>query len=206
MNSTTPSKSISLTLNRWHKVVERINASISENTALLKKRVEDTNFNVTTKASYSQALVTKYALEAAQAVTNITNLQADLVRIKDQVAAANLEHGITSKLTRIDAAQRTLAAYKLITGSTEGKMSYSTFEGLDVNVADASRASYALMSGRSAGYPIAILDESFIELVKKAEVDAKRTLVKLSDDISDLNRNKVCVALSATAIEIAALE
>jgi len=102
-----------LTLSRWHKVVERINAALKESEANVKSA-----FTATTISPWNRAgIEDKAAGIARRGAEELALFEAGaraVARIRAVLGRRNAELGISDKLAEVDAANRRASLYKAV--------------------------------------------------------------------------------------------
>jgi hypothetical protein len=198
-------QTVSYTLTRWHKVVERLNAAITEAVETANKRLTQTTFNVQTKHAYSQATADAARQEGLNALQLADTLLADVARIRAAVGEANVTHRITQKLSEMDVATRQMNLFKPFLNASEGKINYETFAAIEgTSVASNSRNSLYGGSDQNQ-FGIAVLNAADVVHIKGKVAHYKRLAARLSDEVADANRTKVGIELSQAALEAASL-
>jgi uncharacterized protein YdaT len=193
-------KSFSMT--RWHKVVERLQQSIAEATAVAQQHFNSTTFNAQTKQAYTALKVLKSRDEGLAAVNKASQLFEDIARIRIAVGTANVSRGITAKLSEIEIATRQSSLYKTFVLANDGKIDFSVFADVDV----VSGSGRDLFNATSNQHGICVATDDDISRFKAEMAKHKRQATRLSDEVAELNRAPLAIGLSTLAIEAAALE
>ena len=192
-----------LTLTRWHKVVERINAAIKEREARVVAAFTAATISPWNKEGVEQ----KAADMAARAKADLALIEegsAAVAAIRSALAQRNAEIGISARLAEVEAANRRIALYRAVLEKQdvdmvqpehmrhvpalavpEGELSWGRREPprITLQVADA-----ALLA----------------ELASKLAREQARSHALL-DDIADLNREKLELEVAPGLTEIAGL-
>lgn len=195
-------QTVSFTLTRWHKVVERLNASITEAVEVANKRLTQTSFNVLTKQAYTAQTVADLRQEGLNALRLADTLLADVARIRAAVGEANATHRITQKLSEMDVATRQMNLYKPFLNAREGKIDFDAFSAVEAQPASNGRSLYG--SDQNA-FGIAVVNVVDMEEIKAKVAAYKRLAARLSDEVADANRTKVGIELSKEALDAASL-
>jgi hypothetical protein len=193
-----------LTLSRWHKVAERINAALKERETEVKAA-----FTATTISPWNKEGVEEKAAEIARRAADALGLIEAGARAVAQIRAAlsirNAELGVSAKLSEAESANRAAALYKAI---IEGQK-------VDMVRPDSVRALPAVLAGEADTFgftrrtaAVVTLQIANAELIgslreKFAREQARAT--RLLDEIADLNREKLEIDLPQEVIGIAAL-
>jgi hypothetical protein len=193
-----------LTLSRWHKVAERINAALRERETEVKAA-----FTATTISPWNKEGVEEKAAEIARRAADALELIEAGARAVAQIRAAlsirNAELGVSAKLSQAESANRAAALYKAI---IEGQK-------VDMVRPDSVRALPAVVAGEADTFgftrrtaAVVTLQIANAELIgslreKFAREQARAT--RLLDEIADLNREKLEIDLPQEVIGIAVL-
>jgi hypothetical protein len=193
-----------LTLSRWHKVAERINAALKERETEVKAA-----FTATTISPWNKEGVEEKAAEIARRAADALELIEAGARAVAQIRAAlsirNAELGVSAKLSQAESANRAAALYKAI---IEGQK-------VDMVRPDSVRALPAVVAGEADTFgftrrtaAVVTLQIANAELIgslreKFAREQARAT--RLLDEIADLNREKLEIDLPQEVIGIAVL-
>lgn len=102
-----------LTLSRWHKVVERINAALKEREASVKKAFTATTVSPWNKEGIEEK-ATAIARRAAEDLALIEAGTRAVAQIRAALAIRNAELGIAARLAEAEAANRAAALYKSV--------------------------------------------------------------------------------------------
>src|SRR5437762_1802674 len=192
-----------LTLTRWHKIVERINAALKERDARVVAAFTAATISPWNKEGVEQ----KAADMAARAKADLALIEegtAAVAAIRSALAHRNAEIGIAARLAEVEAANRRIALYRAVLEKQsvdmvqpehlrhvpalvvpEGELSWGRREPprITLQVADA-----ALLA----------------ELTTKLAREQARSHALL-DEIADLNREKLELDLAPELHEIAGL-
>lgn len=189
-----------LTLNRWHKVVDRLNQAVTEATSIAQKKIMGTSFNVLTKQANRVEDVARLRQEGLDALHRAEMLLLDIAAIRSAIGAANVQHEITQKLAQVEISNRIFNLYKIFENANDGKIDFSVFW----TVQPVTEATGRLV-GNANSYNIKVLGDSDLEALKAKADYYKKNLSGISDEVADLNRMKLSVDISEAAVEAAAL-
>lgn len=190
-----------LTLNRWHKVVDRLNQAVTEATATAQKKLLCVNYNVMTKQAYSHEEVLAYRNDGLAALARAETLLLDIANIRVAVGVANVQHEISQKLAKADLFARIQNMLKAYDSANDGKIDFAVFE----TVSPVTDAGAGRLLSNVNSYGIKVLNDADVLSFKDKANAYKKQLTALSDEVSDLNRMKVSIELSEEAVQAAAL-
>ena len=192
-----------LTLSRWHKVAERLNAGSKE-----RETRALTALTATTVSPWNKEGVEAKAVEIAeQAKTDLAVIEAAtaaVARIRTALALRNVELGISERLAEADAANRRAKLYRELLDK-QGMDMVKPADMRHVPATVATEETYGF--GRRAGSAItlAIADQTLLdELRAKLAREQARAHVLL-DAVADANREKLELELERELSEIAGL-
>ena len=189
-----------LTLNRWHKVLDRLNQAVTEATSLAQKRIMGTNFNVLTKQAHKAEDVEQLRQESLESLKLAETLLLDIETIRSAIGVANVQHEITQKLTQVEISSRLFNLYKLFENVNDGKIDFAVFSGVQPVTENAGR-----MLNSANSYGIKVLSDKDVAHLKEKAASYKKRQSGFSDIVADLNRLKLSIEISKEAVEAAAL-
>lgn len=190
-----------LTLSRWHKVVERINAASKECEARVKAA-----FTNTTVSSWNKDGVEEKAADIARrAAQDLLQVEAGtraVEVIRATLAIRNAELGIAGKLALVEGANRRASLYKaVIEGQKADMVRAQSVRNLPEQVDQSdwlSRRSALLVTLQTA-------DRDLLDVLReKFALEQGRAVLAL-DEIADLNRERIEIEVPNEVIEIAKL-
>lgn len=190
-----------LTLSRWHKVVERINAASKECETRVKAA-----FTATTVSSWNKDGIEEKAADiarrAAQDLMLIESGTRAVENIRATLAIRNAELGIAGRLAEVEGANRRASVYKaVIEGQKADMVRAESVHNLPERIDQSdwlSRRSALVVTLQTA-------DRDLLkDLREKLAIEQARA-VRALDEIADLNREKVEIELPKEVIEIARL-
>ncbi len=203
MFETETAMTYTLTLSRWHKVAERLNAGSKERETRALAALTGTAVSPWNK----EGVEGKAAEVMEQAKTDLGVIEAAtaaVARIRSALALRNVELGISERLAEADAANRRARLYRELLDK----------QGVDmVKPADMRHVPATVIAdepysfGRRAGSTItlAIADKTLLdELRTKLARDQARAHALL-DEVADANREKLELELDMKLVEIAGL-
>lgn len=193
----------SLTLSRWHKVVERLNAALKEREARAVIAFTAAAISPWNKEGVEQ----KAAGIAARAKADLALVEqasAAVAAIRSALAARNAALGIAARLAEVEAANRRIALYRAVLEKQTVDMVQPEHvrHVPAVAVADTEPAWGRREPPRIT---LQVADAAYLaELAAKLAREQARTHALL-DEIADLNREKLELAVAPELIEIAGL-
>ena len=193
----------SLTLNRWHKVAERINAAVKEREASVKGA-----FTATTISSWNkQGVEEKAAAIVSRASDELAMVEVGtgaVAHIRARLAVRNAQLGISEKLAEAEAAKRRAALYRaVIEGQSADMIRPEAVRDLPDLAGDAGAFGY----GRriAAAVTLQTAGSSMIEELRSKHADEVGLATRLLDEIADLNRDKLEIDVPKEVLAIAGL-
>ncbi len=194
-----------LTLTRWHKVAERINAALKERDARVVAAFTAATISPWNKEGVEQ----KAAGIAGRGKADLALIEqgsAAVAAIRSALARRNAELGIAARLAEVEAANRRIALYRAVLD----KQSVDMVEPANVRHVPAGAGAVPdaeLSWGRREAPRITlqVADQALLgELAVKLAREQARTHALL-DEIADLNRDKLELDIASELVEIAGL-
>jgi hypothetical protein len=193
----------SLTLSRWHKVAERLNAGAKE-----RESRALTALTATTISPWNKEGVEAKAVEIAQQANAdlavIEAATAAVARIRSALAHRNVELGISGRLAEADAVNRRTRLYReLLDKQRVDMVNPADMRHVPATVAVDEPYSFGRRLGSAITLAIAgktLLDELRVKLAR----EQARAHVLL-DEVADANREKLELELDQELSEIAGL-
>ena len=190
-----------LTLSRWHKVVERINAASKECETRVKAA-----FTATTVSSWNKDGIEEKAADIARRATQDLMLIESGTRavenIRAKLAIRNAELGIAGRLAEVEGANRRASVYKaVIEGQKADMVRAESVHNLPERIDQSdwlSRRSALVVTLQTA-------DRDLLKDLREKFALEQTRAVRALDEIADLNREKVEIELPQEVIEIARL-
>ncbi len=193
-----------LTLSRWHKVVERINAALKERESNVKKA-----FTATTVSPWNrEGIEEKAAAIAGRAAGDLALIEAGVravAQIRSALAIRNAELGVAARLAEAEAANRAAALYKsVIEGQDTDMVRPESVRGLPAALVGESDP---MGFGRRAAPMVTLqtADGALVESLRDKLVREQTRATRLLDEVADLNREKLEIDVSQEVLEIAGL-
>ena len=193
-----------LTLSRWHKVAERMNAA-------LKARETDVKaaFIATTISPWNkEGVEEKAAGIARRAAEDLALIEAGtraVARIRATLAKRNAELGVSAKLAEAESANRATALYKaIIDGQKVDMVRPESVKALPAALAgEADTFGFSRRTG--AVVTLQIADSALIVSLREKHAREQARATRLLDEIADLNREKLEIDVPKEVIGIAGL-
>jgi hypothetical protein len=190
-----------LTLARWHKVAERLSREFTDSVGSSRTCLSQTVVSAYLGDEQEQFLQ-QQTLNALENLQRAFRIQDTLAKIRQTVGDANVHEGISLKLAEFDKLNRRIKVLsELIESQSAEMVTPAQLRNLPRDyVADG--ASY---DSRRPKIRVRMLDLPALDSLQ-AQLDASRVRAyALADEIADLNRAKVSVALEAEMASIAGL-
>ena len=193
-----------LTLSRWHKVAERINAALKERETHVK-----TAFTATAISPWNKHGVEEKAAGIAQrAADDLALVEAGaqaIATIRAALAVRNAELGVSARLAEAEAANRRAQLYKAVIEGQKADMVRP--EDVRALPAELVGEPDALGFGRRTAVTITVqtADEALIESLRGKLAREVARATRLLDEVADLNREKVEIDVPAEVVGIAGL-
>lgn len=192
----------SLTLTRWHKVAERINAALKEREARALAALTATAISPWNK----EGVESKAAEIAERAISDIALVEAGtaaVARIRAALGQRNAELGISERLAEADAANRRAKLYRDLLEKQDADM----VRPADVRHVPAAVAGEEPIWPRRAAPAItlAIADKALLDALRAKLAREQARSHALLDAIADANREKLELELVDELVEIAGL-
>ena len=191
----------SLTLSRWHKIVERMNAALKEREARIKTAFIDTTISSWNK----EGIEDKAAEIARRAAGDLLLAEAGsqvIASIRATLALRNAELGIAGRLAQVEAMNRRSGLYKaVIEGQKADMVRPEAVRSLPELAAQSD-----WLSRRSAlAVTLQIADRELLETLRTKLAQEQGQAMRILDEIADLNRETVEIDMPQEVLEIAGL-
>ncbi|MEK6246131.1 MAG: hypothetical protein AABM33_16730 [Pseudomonadota bacterium] len=193
----------SLTLSRWHKVAERLNAGSKEcETRAL------TALTATTVSPWNKEGVEAKAVEIAErAKTDLALIEAAtsaVARIRTALAQRNVELGISARLAEADAANRRTRLYRELLDK-QGMDMVKPADMRHVPATVATDETYSFSRRAGSTITLAIADKTLLDELRAKLAREQVRAHALLDEVADANREKLELELERELSEIAGL-
>lgn len=192
----------SLTLTRWHKVAERINAALKEREARTLAALTQTSISPWNKEGI-EAKAEEIARRAVADLALIETGTATVARIRAALGQRNAELGIGERLADADAASRRAKLYREVLAKQVADM----IRPGDVrHVPPVVTGDDGLWTRRSSAMiTLAIADKALLDELRAKLAREEARSHALLDAIADANREKLELELADEITEIAGL-
>lgn len=193
----------SLTLSRWHKVAERMNAALSERETNVKAAL-----TATTISPWNKQGVEEKAAEIVQRAADDLALfdvgARAVAAIRAALAVRNVELGISTKLAEAEAAKRRGSLYKaVIEGQRADMVRPDGVQSLPDLAGDAEP--YAFSRRSAATVTLQTADRALIASLREKLEGERLRATRLLDEVADLNREKLELEMPEEVLTIAGL-
>lgn len=193
-----------LTLSRWHKVAERINAALKERETDVKGAFTATTISAWNKEGVEE----KAAGIARRAAEDLALIEAGaraVARIRATLAKRNAELGVSAMLAEVEPANRAVALYKaIIEGQKVDMVRPESVKALpSALIGETDTFGFGRRTGTVVTLQIA--DAALIESLREKLAREQARATRLLDEIADLNREKVEIDVPKEVIGIAGL-
>jgi hypothetical protein len=192
-----------LTLSRWHKVAERINAAVKERETNVKAGLTATSISPWNK----EGAVEKAGEIARRAAADLALIEAGsraFAVIRAALAVRNAELGISAKLAEAEAANRRAALYKAV---IEGQKADMVLPGSVHALPDLAGEAESYGFGRRANPMVTLqtADRATIHAMREKMEYEQAQATRLLDEVADLNREKLEIDVPREVLGIAGL-
>jgi hypothetical protein len=193
-----------LTLSRWHKVAERINAALKERETDVR-----TAFTATTISPWNKEGVEEKAAQIARrAADDLALIEAGaraVAAIRAALAIRNAELGVSAKLADAESANRAAALYKaIIEGQKADMVRPEGVRALPVGLVGETDA-FGFGRRAAALVTLEIADAAVVESLREKLVREQARATRLLDEIADLNREKLELDVPQEVLGVAGL-
>ncbi len=193
-----------LTLSRWHKVAERVNAALREREANVK-----TAFTATTISPWNKEGVEEKAAEIGRrAADDLALVEAGahaVAAIRGALALRNAELGISGRLAEVEGANRRAALYRTVIDGQKPDMVRP--EGVRTLPAElvGETESWGFARRSALAVTLQTADRILVESLREKLSREQGYATRLLDEVADLNREKLEIDVPQEVIGIAGL-
>jgi hypothetical protein len=193
-----------LTLSRWHKVAERVNAALKEREANVK-----TAFTATTISPWNKEGVEEKAAEIGRrAADDLALVEAGaraVAAIRAALAMRNADLGISGRLAEVEGANRRAALYRTIIDGQKPDMVRP--EGVRTLPAElvGETESWGFARRSALAVTLQTADRILVESLREKLSREQGYATRLLDEVADLNREKLEIDMPEEVIGIAGL-
>ena len=193
-----------LTLSRWHKVAERVNAALKEREANVK-----TAFTATTISPWNKEGVEEKAAEIGRrAADDLALVEAGaraVAAIRAALAVRNAELGISGRLAEVEGANRRAALYRtVIDGQKPDMVRPEGVRALPGELVGETE-SWGFARRSALAVTLQTADRVLVESLREKLSREQGYATRLLDEIADLNREKLEIDMPEEVIGIAGL-
>ena len=193
-----------LTLTRWHKVAERINAALKEREANVK-----TAFTATAISPWNKEGVEEKAADIARRATeSLAIVEAGALAgamIRAALAGKNAQLGIAGRLAEVEAANRRAALYKaVIDGQKPDMVQPENVRSLPGELIGESE-SWGFARRAAVAVTLQTADAALLDSLRERLTREQARATRLLDEIADLNREKIEIEVPQDVVAIAGL-
>jgi len=193
-----------LTLSRWHKVAERVNAALREREANVK-----TAFTATTISPWNKEGVEEKAAEIGRrAADDLALVEAGaraVAAIRAALAIRNADLGISGRLAEVEGANRRAALYRTVIDGQKPDMVRP--EGVRTLPAElvGETESWGFARRSALAVTLQTADRILVESLREKLSREQSYATRLLDEVADLNREKLEIDMPQEVIGIAGL-
>jgi len=193
-----------LTLTRWHKVAERINAALKERETAVK-----TAFTATAISPWNKEGVEEKAAEIARrGADDLALIEAGVravAHIRTALAIRNAALGVSAKLAEAESANRAAALYKaIIEGQKTDMVRPESVKALPTALAGEADT-FGFGRRTAAVVTLQIANAALVGSLREKLAREQARATRLLDEIADLNREKLEIDVPPEVIGIAGL-
>ena len=193
-----------LTLSRWHKVAERVNAALKEREANVK-----TAFTATTISPWNKEGVEEKAAEIGRrAADDLALVEAGaraVAAIRAALAVRNVELGISGRLAEVEGANRRAALYRtVIDGQKPDMVRPEGVRALPGELVGETE-SWGFARRSALAVTLQTADRVLVESLREKLSREQGYATRLLDEVADLNREKLEIDMPQEVIGIAGL-
>lgn len=193
-----------LTLSRWHKVAERINAALKEREAIVKAAFTATAISPWNKEGVEEKAA-DIARRASEALALVESGALAVAAIRAALALRNAELGIAGKLAEVEAANRRAALYKaVIDGQKPDMVRPENVRALPGELIGESE-SWGFARRSALAVTLQTADTALIDTLREKLAREQARATRLLDEIADLNRETVEIEVAQDVAGIAGL-
>ena len=193
-----------LTLSRWHKVAERVNAALKEREANVK-----TAFTATTISPWNKEGVEEKAAEIGRrAADDLALVEAGaraVAAIRAALAMRNADLGISGRLAEVEGANRRAALYRtVIDGQKPDRVRPEGVRALPGELVGETE-SWGFARRSALAVTLQTADRVLVESLREKLSREQSYATRLLDEVADLNREKLEIDVPQEVIGIAGL-
>lgn len=193
-----------LTLSRWHKVAERINAALKERETNVRAAFTATTISPWNKQGVEDK-ATDIARRAADDLALIESGAQAVAAIRTALALRNAVLGIAGKLAEAEAANRRAALYKSVIDGQKADMVRP--EGVRALPGElvGETESWGFARRTALAVTLQTADAALIASLREKLAREQARATQLLDEVADLNREKLEIDVPQEVVRIAGL-
>ena len=190
-----------LTLNRWHKVAERLAREYGESVSESRSTLTQTAISAYLGEEQEEFLQTQTQTALAN-LDRAFQIQDAVAHVRHLVGDANVREGVSAKLAEFDKLNRRVKALSEVVESQSSDMvSVTQLRSIPKDyVADG--ASY---DSKRPRIKVRMLDTQALQRLADQLSNARKAAYALSDEVSDLNKAKLSIELETEVASAAGL-
>ena len=193
-----------LTLSRWHKVAERINAALKEREAIVKAAFTATAISPWNKEGIEEK-ASDIARRASEALALVEAGALAVAAIRAALAQRAAELGIAGKLAEVESANRRAALYKaVIDGQKPDMVRPENVRALPGELIGESE-SWGFARRSALAVTLQTADTALIDTLREKFAREQARATRLLDEIADLNRETVEIEVAQDVVGMAGL-
>ncbi|MBI2316961.1 MAG: hypothetical protein HYY28_12710 [Betaproteobacteria bacterium] len=193
-----------LTLSRWHKVAERINAALKEREAKVKTAYTATAISPWNKEGVEEKAV-EIARRAAESLGLVEAGAVTVAAIRSALAVKNAQLGIAGRLAEAEAANRRVALYKaVLDGQKPDMVRPENVRALPAELIGEAE-SWGFARRAALAVTLQTADTALLESLRERLEREQGRATRLLDEIADLNRERIEIEVPQEVVAIAGL-
>lgn len=190
----------SLTLTRWHKVVERLRDEVKRKEAEIEALEEQTVIDIHVGTHAMKERILKAGMAQRVAFNECLQLMASITKVRCEMAKQNAKLGVTDRLTKVEQINKEIAlAQKIIDRNARKTITISDIDFIQ-GAADAN-SSHSLFRKS-----VKALQGDHESEINELVTEKRRQSHGLTDEIADINRSLLTVELDDYCTSVAGLK
>lgn len=190
-------KTLTHTLTRWHKIAERVKTASTElQVGMIQALNAGHNVDADTLRVRKDSLGATVDKAMGEQLVAWLALQAALFTIRQALAKANVESGVSSLLAELEQAKQELALYEAMLETQANTLSLSEFDALTPRLPSPSGTGQHLLSRVSVTF---ISAEDQTEMSQRRAA-ARQRLNQLADQLAEANASKMTLSLDEAVL------
>lgn len=187
-----------LTLSRWHKVVERVNSAVKEKTTNITTTLGNTRVQGFSGQVQIEELDVK-AQKARDQIAEVILLVEDLVVVREALASANVANKVNGLVSLQDALAKQVSLIRgVLSQQTPEMVAYKSLS---------EYKSFEVTRGyrEESGIKLSLLSQPEVESLEQQLAAIQARLNSLADELADINAAKLEITVSDRISAIAGL-